>query len=338
MGILDDDGTVADLATEEMVPPWKLAIYEWAKVGKVIPVIGNTYINTLLFGDHDKLVSRYAVLQKHAAQGKVRSLSALTQFQIAEASSVATVKRGYLTSLKTLLYGAIEKGKLEVSSDKKKELKKQLPMLTFSELCESVNYPDLIDKPQKKNKHPLRLLADLPLPIFVTTSYHNFLERALTNHGKKPRVEIYNWNERLKYPSVFEQDRKYTPDKDQPLVYHLYGIDSDADSLVLTEDDHLDFMANVAKLLPDRLKSVLMTSSLVVLGYRLHDLDFKVLIRGIIKGHDELAKERVAIQLEESEDDRNYLQQYLQKQVGFEVEWAEDPGDFIKDLFREWRK
>ena len=148
---------------------------------------------------------------------------------------------------------------------------------------------------------------------------------------------LCRWNEYLEFTPIFEAYKEYEPSVQRPLVYHLYGVDSDAVSLVLTEDDHLDFMANVKGALPNRLTKALRRSSLIVLGYRLQDLDFKVLFRGIIKEHRTLKMESVAIQLEETDQDRQYLENYLQRQVDFFVEWASDPGDFIKELFRKGR-
>ena len=47
--------------------------------------------------------------------------------------------------------------------------------------------------------------------------------------------------------SVFEEDPEYKPDKDNPLVYHLFGRLDIPESLVLTEDDYFDFLVGVTK-------------------------------------------------------------------------------------------
>ncbi len=54
----------------------------------------------------------------------------------------------------------------------------------FSEIVQQLDYPRY---PQGVDD-PLRLLAKLPLKIYVTTSYYNFMERALEAENKKPRT------------------------------------------------------------------------------------------------------------------------------------------------------
>lgn len=339
---LIDEAPTEEVEVEQPASTWKDKIFERAKEGEVIPIIGNVYMNALLFDEYDALIKYYASRMgiapqiddpQHADDWHRRQvLSALTQFQIAAADSVVTVKQDYLKVLKDGLRGAVNSDQIEISSDKKAELNQIFDSLSVSKLCKFVNYPDLTDR-----RHPLRRLAALSLPIFITTSYHDLLERALREHGKDPVVGVCKWNDYLEFTPIFEADKDYEPSVDKPLVYHLYGIDSDAVSLVLTEDDHLDFMANVKRALPARLTKALRRSSLIVLGYRLQDLDFKVLFRGIIKEHRTLKMESVAIQLEESDRDRQYLENYLQRQVDFKVEWASDPGDFIRELFQQGR-
>ena len=41
-------------------------------------------------------------------------------------------------------------------------------------------------------------LAKLNLPVYVTTSYYDFLEKALEHAGKQPRTEISYWRDNLK--------------------------------------------------------------------------------------------------------------------------------------------
>jgi hypothetical protein len=54
---------------------------------------------------------------------------------------------------------------------------------------------------------------------------------------------------------------------------------------VLTEDDYLDFLVNISRqqdLLPPRIQEVLTGASLLFIGYRLADWDFRVLFRGLV--------------------------------------------------------
>lgn len=90
------------------------------------------------------------------------------------------------------------------------------------------------------------MLADLPFKIYLTTSPYTFIEEALRRAGKQPRTEICRWRRELdSIDSVI--DDTYKPSTHEPLIYHLHGLDRYADSLVLTEDDYLEFLVNVVQ-------------------------------------------------------------------------------------------
>jgi hypothetical protein len=116
-----------------------------------------------------------------------------------------------------------------------------------------------------KEDEPHGILADLNLPLYITTNYDYFMEEALESCGKKPVSEFCRWNETLYktanesgIPSIFDRDKEkyepaiglkyrprteeYKPTKYEPLVYHLHGIIEIPHSLLLTENDYLDFM------------------------------------------------------------------------------------------------
>jgi hypothetical protein len=137
----------------------------------------------------------------------------------------------------------------------------------------------------KEPDEPHGLLADLGLPVYLTTNYDDFMVRALKGRSipAEPRRETCRWNERAReIPSAFD-DPKYQPTPANPVVFHLHGH-SDPDTLVLTEDDYLCFLAQMAgkpDLLPGPVKAALATSSLLFLGYRLADWNFRVLLQGL---------------------------------------------------------
>jgi len=112
--------------------------------------------------------------------------------------------------------------------------------------------------------------------------------------------------------------------------------------LVLTEDDHMDFLVAISserRTIPDRIRGALADSSLLLLGYRLRDWDFRVLFRGLIKpnANQPLRPKSVAIQLEENEIERRFLQNYLAQEADFKVFWR-DTKTFIQDLWKGWKK
>jgi hypothetical protein len=63
--------------------------------------------------------------------------------------------------------------------------------------------------------------------------------------GNLPRRELCRWNESLDGgESVFDTD--FSPTPANLVVYHLHGHTL-PESLVLTEDDYLSFLANIAR-------------------------------------------------------------------------------------------
>ena len=97
--------------------------------------------------------------------------------------------------------------------------------------------------------------------LYLTTNYDDFMTKALRLRKKEPRREFCQWTEYIKsYPTVFKTDPTYEPSPANPVVFHLHGHSGVADSLVLTEDDYLDFLVNVANdpaVLPPVIRSAL---------------------------------------------------------------------------------
>ena len=134
---------------------------------------------------------------------------------------------------------------------------------------------------------PHVVLASLPLPVFVTTNYDDSMFRALIAAGKEPRREICRWNlspALVGEPSPFA-DPSYVPSPATPLVYHLHGRFGLPESLVLTEDDYLDFLVAITRdptIFPHLIHRALAGTSLLFIGYRLADWDFRVIHRGLV--------------------------------------------------------
>jgi hypothetical protein len=169
-----------------------------------------------------------------------------------------------------------------------------------------------------------RVLASLDLPLYLTTNFDNFLCEALEAQGKQPVREICRWNEALDWlPSIFDEDPQYEPSPERPLVYHLFGNDQELDSMVLTEDAHFDFLVNVSAEM-DRIHpyiwAALTNTSLMFLGYRLHDWGFRVIMRGLLAPMQRRRRfKHVGVQLEPEEvreEDvpavHRFLQDYFQ--------------------------
>ena len=72
----------------------------------------------------------------------------------------------------------------------------------FSAIARELGYPRF----KRATANPFRMLAEMPLPIYITTSHHEFLEFALAQtQNKRPVSEIFYWGEHLeRIPSVFD--------------------------------------------------------------------------------------------------------------------------------------
>lgn len=341
------------------------------KEGTVIPIISNTVRNDYIFNLTDTETDDQVAADVVAEEGEEltvdeqlamlwaeqlnypfpdkNSLVRVAQYNQVESVDAEEAKIKYLKFLKLCLLDLAEEVDERVA-DLVAELKSQIVTRTFADITYELEYP----KFGVGQEDPLLILAELPLPIYVTTSYYDFLERALQKiPGKSPRTQVCFWNgEPRDVAPEHRVDPTFVPTKDKPLVYHLHGFEKYPESLVLSEDDYLDFLVRIsqdmdanAPIIPLYLREALTESSLILLGYRLQDWDFRVLFRGIINAkHSSLRRFSLAIQLdptqqhgvENAEEAQRYLKKYFEP-AKFRIEWG-DTGSFIKKLRQEWNK
>jgi hypothetical protein len=141
---------------------------------------------------------------------------------------------------------------------------------------------------------------------------------------------VCRWTNELKYsiPSVI--DETFQLDHKQPLVYHLLGLDSYLDSIVLSEDDYLDYLGNISQGQGDQSADYIpalvrksLSDDLIVLGFTLDSWAFRVLYAGLIKRSGK-PEDRgwVGIQVPNTDEERVYLEDYLQREAKFQVFWG----------------
>lgn len=195
---------------------------------------------------------------------------------------------------------------------------------------------------------PHATLAKLPLPFYMTTNYDPFMTQALEAAGKKPRRELCRWNQFIKdSPSIFDEDPGFEPSPEEPVVFHLHGHDALAESLVLTEDDYLDYLVSVSRdddLLPHQVRRALAGTSLLFIGYSLADWSFRVLFRGLVTATEpSLRRISVTVQLppvpqDASKDVQAEVQGYLDEyfgQIDMRVYWG-TAREFMTELRTRW--
>ncbi len=301
---------------------WQQTIIERIRSGRAVPLISNVVSNDLVLGSHQMVIDDYAHYTSYPL-GQSDDLPDMAQFisVIDEGlTDPRVVKEDYINFIKNKMFDIAETN--GVPPDVLVELEEEFDDITFSEFSERLGYPRI----ENGDLDPLLILAHFPLPIYLTTSYHNFMEVALERVGKRPRTEICRWHKGLDgIPSVFEND--YQPSPEEPLVYHLHGFDAYPGSLVLTEDDYMEFLVAISQNvgrgtdpIPLRVRQAMADSSLILLGYDLRRWDFRVLFWGLIKPRP-LQQTSVSIQLEMSAIEKQYLQKYL-NEFEFQVYWG----------------
>lgn len=195
---------------------------------------------------------------------------------------------------------------------------------------------------------PHGVLAELPLPVYLTTNYDDFMVQALKAKYKDPRRESCRWNELTRMqPTVFEQEPNYRPTPANPLVFHLHGH-TDPNSLVLTEDDYLSFLASLQDpaLLPEPVRMALASAtSLLFLGYRLADWNIRVLLQGLRRLSQGLSNQNnlsVMVLLppdgpdaEQQQKLQDYLDRYYAA-ASLKVYWG-TARDFCGELAARWK-
>jgi hypothetical protein len=195
---------------------------------------------------------------------------------------------------------------------------------------------------------PHGLLAELDLPLYITTNYDDFLSQALIRKGKKPVIDFPCWAQELRRKAP--PKRQHTPSKEAPLVYHIHGHLSVPESMVLTDSHYLDFLIRLGQdkqLIPPFIQEKLASDTLLFLGYSIRDWNFRVLLRSIRSTFTtQNPRLSFAVQLppdlkwtdEERQSAHHYLERFLQETCGLKkltVCWS-PIADFTRTLRAHW--
>jgi len=206
---------------------------------------------------------------------------------------------------------------------------------------------EAVVKSRTGDDDPFRILAGLEAPIYVTASADPVLLLSLLAAGRKPKPLYCKWRKtRDNHPAEPPYDG--VPQPESPVVYYPFGVSrkGEEDSLVLTEDDFLDYLIAAAdyKLIPTVVRGTLVRSSLLFLGFTLDDLAFRVLFRLIMSldGSSQLGDyAHVGVQVDpeahsliDVERARDYLAQYFgtgRDTPRIDIYWG-TTADFLKEL------
>lgn len=191
---------------------------------------------------------------------------------------------------------------------------------------------------------PHGVLADLPLPLYITTNYDDFMTKALAHAKKEPVSEFCRWNDSPALEAVknlFDPlEPGFTPSPATPLVFHMHGRFGHPESLVLTEDDYLAFLVSISRdqrsVIPLLVQAALASTSLLFIGYSLNDWDFRVLHRGLVtQAEPTLRRLSVTVQLPSDDASQRYLAQYFGR-IDARVFWG-TAEQFASELWTRWQ-
>lgn len=328
--------------------------------GSVIPIISNSFRLEQIFRDLagvpaesnemggdltvvELLIKQWSALIEYPMQDDY-NFARVAQYYLVEQRDDTNARQEIVDFLKTSLLAIA--GEDPDYGDVVTGLTDQIREVSFSEIVRQLDYPrypeTIVD--------PIRLLARFPLPIYITTGQSDFMERALKAENKKPRTQVCFWSGNIS--NILEEHRadpNFNPSVKHPLVYHLYGLENYPQTLVLSEDDYINFLVATVEntdtqnpIIPLTLRKALGESQLLLLGYRLYNWDFRVLFRFLLKFRSsEISPRGMVIQLKQREQELaktekalSYLGRYFD-QKKFDVEWN-DTEAFLQKLWREW--
>ena len=193
------------------------------EAGQVIPIVSNAIFNDQIFdmdGDgilgisagekneenwnlREQLSDAYAERIKFPMKDATHRLALVTLFdRVFNGPDDSAAKIRYLNWLKDSLLFLAEDDD-DVMPDVVEELQEEYKRNSFSQIASDLGYPKAV----KGQPDPLEHLAKLKLPIYVTTSPFDFLERAIKNDNTKPRTQVCFWREEpVTYTDESHQD------------------------------------------------------------------------------------------------------------------------------------
>jgi hypothetical protein len=223
------------------------------------------------------------------------------------------------------------------------------PKNILSRLIKEIQPPDF--SLDKNRNTPYSVLADLNLPIYITTNYDHFMEAALKSKGKEPVSEFCRWNNYAEVAGIESKllkKSKYQPSISQPLVYHLHGDIDIPQSMILTENDYIDFLVTLSKgyedsVVPPIIRRTFVDTILLFIGYSLEDINFRIIFRNIIDylgSRFQLRSIAVLLPPQHISTDKidqaqKYLDQYTKDMFKIQVYWG-DALAFASELRERW--
>lgn len=179
------------------------------------------------------------------------------------------------------------------------------------------------------------ILASLPFSLILTTCHDDLLTKAMEMSEKNPIVLNYHFRGDKKDNPEFN----YNEDINQPIIYHLFGKSQIPSSIVISENDILDFMIAIisgASPLPEKLKQLLKRKdqSFLFIGFGIKQFHLRVLLKVLVRVL-ELNRTGTAIATEPlkglSEGEKEQTILFYQRGTRIQIEDS-DISPFLKEL------
>jgi hypothetical protein len=220
-----------------------------------------------------------------------------------------------------------------------------IPKKMLSHRLRSLKSRPVFSAPENENTI-YAVLADLNLPIYITTNYDHLMEEALSDKGKEPISGYSIWKEGEKRNIIGETEfsQNKGPTSATPLVFHLLGDIDSPTSMVLTEKDYIDFAIYLSKMgdrytLPHSIRQNLSNSTLLFVGYSVEDIRFIIVFQGFIKLMSSLESKSIAVQVQlppqilpgKKKLIQMYLDKFTDRFFKIRIYWG-DPDSFLRQL------
>jgi hypothetical protein len=138
---------------------------------------------------------------------------------------------------------------------------------------------------QRRPSPLLHALAEMPFPLVITVTWDRLFEDALMMAGKLPRTTIYSPDRN----APTHDSESASPEA--PLIVKLYGDLEHPESVVVTEEDHIQhvlrmFDPDPTNPVPLTARYLMQTTNMLAIGFPLSDWHFRLLLRMLARKID----------------------------------------------------
>lgn len=189
----------------------------------------------------------------------------------------------------------------------------------------------------KKPSPALKMLADLPFRIFVTTNYDLLLDEALEKSGtdKKCKTIIYDPDKDDKHRPTENPLEDPTPEN--PIVFKMHGDLSQDESIVITDEDYIRFIMRMGDKdkynpIPEIVRFDMQRWPILFVGYSLRDYNLRLLFR-TLRWHLDSAKVPPAFSVDLLPD--LLIQKVYENEKGLVAFVVEDIWTFVPWLYEQ---